>query len=85
MRRETRGRPDLPANPNAISATHDYGLFQINRAAHKANFERMFHVRFETGALNPTLNAKYARYLYDYYSKRGMSGWTPWKGGKYPC
>lgn len=72
-------------DPSAISPTRDYGLFQINRSAHKANFERMFGGPFERKALDPTLNAKYARYLYNYYAQRGMSGWTPWRGGRYSC
>lgn len=72
-------------NPGAISATNDYGLFQINRAAHKRQFESMFGGPFEKKALDPTLNAKYARYLYDWYVARGYSGWTPWKGGQYRC
>ena len=66
-------------NPAAISPTHDYGLFQINRAAHKASFENRYHRRFETYALTVEYNARYARYLYD------VAGWTPWNGGRYAC
>ena len=72
-------------NPNAISPTRDYGLFQINRAAHKANFQARYHISFETGALRPDLNARYARYLYDYYKARGQDPFTPWHGGRYSC
>lgn len=72
-------------NPTAISPTRDYGLFQINRAAHRANFERMYGRSFDKYALTVDYNGKYARYLYDYYRSRGMSGWTPWKGGRYSC
>ena len=72
-------------DPRAISPTHDYGLFQINRKAHKRNFESRYGVAFETGALDPRLNGKYARYLYDYYRSHGGSGWEPWAGGRYRC
>lgn len=72
-------------NPKAISATSDYGIFQINRSAHKRQFESMYGGPFEQKALDPTLNAKYARYLYNWYVSRGMNGWTPWKGGQYRC
>ena len=66
-------------NANAISPTRDYGLFQINRAAHKAQFERLFGPPFERKALDPDLNSRYARYLYD------RVGWSPWRGGQYRC
>jgi len=66
-------------NPSAISATKDYGLFQINRAAHKRQFERMYGAPFERKALDPVLNGKYAAYLYS------VAGWSPWRGGKYRC
>lgn len=72
-------------NPNAISATHDYGLFQINRAANAAEFDQLFGGPFDTKALDPTLNARYARWLYDYWASRGRSGWSPWAHGRYPC
>ena len=39
-------------NPSAISATNDYGLFQINRSAHKRQFERMYGAPFERKALD---------------------------------
>ena len=79
IRRESGG------NPNAISPTRDYGLFQINRAAHKQTFQARYHTSFETGALRPDLNARYARYLYDYYKGRGLDPFTPWHGGRYSC
>ena len=66
-------------NARAISATKDYGLFQINRKAHKAQFERMYGAPFERKALDPVLNGKYAAYLYS------VAGWSPWRGGKYRC
>lgn len=66
-------------NPTAISPTQDYGLFQINRAAHKTTFERRYNRRFETYALTVEYNARYARYLYD------VAGWSPWNGGRYAC
>lgn len=66
-------------NPSAISATHDYGLWQLNRAAHKRQFERMYGAPFERKALDPVLNGKYAAYLYS------VAGWSPWRGGKYRC
>lgn len=66
-------------NPSAISPTRDYGLFQINRRAHKAQFERIFGAPFERKALDPDLNSRYARYLYD------RVGWSPWRGGNYRC
>lgn len=72
-------------DPRAISPTHDYGLFQINRKAHKRNFEARYGVAFEKGALDPRLNGKYARYLYDYYRSHGGTGWEPWAGGRYRC
>ncbi len=66
-------------NPGAVSATRDYGLFQINRAAHKAQFERMFGAPFERKALDARLNGQYAYYLYR------VAGWSPWRGGHYRC
>ena len=72
-------------NPSAISPTRDYGLFQINRAAHKQTFQNRYGVPFETGALRTDLNARYARYLFDYYRARGQDGFTPWNGGRYAC
>ncbi len=66
-------------DPSAISPTHDYGLWQINRKAHKATFERMYGKPFETKALDPVLNGKYAAYLYS------VAGWSPWAGGRYSC
>ena len=66
-------------DPKAISPTQDYGLFQLNRAAHAANFYRLYHRSFTTYALTVEYNARYARYLYD------VAGWTPWNGGRYPC
>lgn len=66
-------------NPSAISATHDYGLWQINRAAHKRQFERMYGAPFERKALDARLNGKYAAYLYS------VAGWSPWAGGAYRC
>jgi len=66
-------------NPSAISATNDYGLFQINRAAHKRQFEARYGAPFERKALDPVLNGKYAAYLYS------VAGWSPWRGGKYRC
>lgn len=66
-------------NPSAISATKDYGLWQINRAAHKRQFERMYGAPFETKALDPVLNGKYAAYLFS------VAGWSPWAGGAYRC
>ena len=66
-------------NPSAISATHDYGLWQLNRAAHKRQFEARYGAPFERKALDPVLNGKYAAYLYS------VAGWSPWRGGKYRC
>ena len=66
-------------NAGAISATHDYGLFQINRLAHKRTFERMYGGPFERKALDARLNGQYAYYLYL------VAGWSPWRGGKYRC
>lgn len=66
-------------NPKAISATGDYGLFQINRRAHKAQFERKLGGPFEQKALDPWNNARYARYLYN------QVGWSPWRGGRWAC
>lgn len=66
-------------NPRAISATGDYGLFQINRAAHKRTFESKIGGPFEQKALDSWNNARYARYLYD------QVGWSPWRGGRWKC
>ena len=66
-------------NPSAISATNDYGLFQINRVAHKRQFEARYGAPFERKALDPVLNGKYAAFLFS------QVGWSPWAGGKYPC
>lgn len=66
-------------NPGAVSATHDYGLFQINRAAHKRQFERLYGAPFERKALDARLNGQYAYYLYR------VAGWSPWRGGRYRC
>ena len=66
-------------NPSAISETHDYGLWQLNRAAHKRQFEARYGAPFERKALDPVLNGKYAAYLYS------VAGWSPWRGGKYRC
>lgn len=49
-------------NPNAISPTQDYGLWQINRAAHPTQF-----------TLNPLANARAAVAI----SSNGTN-WTPW-------
>lgn len=72
-------------NPDAISATGDYGLFQINRAAHQTNFQNRYHVPFYPNILSVSYNARYARYLYDYYKRAGMNPFTPWNGGRYSC
>lgn len=66
-------------NPSAVSPTRDYGLFQINRAAHKRQFERMYGAPFERKALDARLNGQYAYYLYR------QVGWSPWNGGNYRC
>ena len=66
-------------NPDAVSATGDYGLFQINAAAHAANFQRRYGVSFYGNIRKVSYNARYARYLYD------VAGWTPWNGGRYAC
>ena len=58
--------------------SRDYGVAQLNSRWQKANFERMFGVPFETGALNADLNLKFAReWLYDY------QGMNPWKSSKW--
>ena len=72
-------------NPDAVSPTGDYGLFQINAAAHAANFQRRYGVSFYGNIRKVSYNARYARYLYDYYAARGLSPFTPWNGGRYPC
>ena len=73
IRRESGG------NPDAVSSTGDYGLFQINAAAHAANFYRLYHVSFYGNIRKISYNARYARYLY------GVAGWTPWNNGRYAC
>ncbi len=66
-------------NPKAVSPTDDWGLFQLNRPSHKAQFERMYGRPFESKALDPRLNGRYAAYLYS------IAGWSPWRGGQYRC
>ena len=66
-------------NPDAVSSTGDYGLFQINAAAHAQNFQNLYHVSFYGNIRKVSYNARYARYLY------GVAGWTPWNNGRYPC
>lgn len=66
-------------NPKAISPTRDYGLFQINRKAHKKSFEKKIGGPFEKVALGAWSNARYARHLYN------QAGWSPWRGGNYRC
>lgn len=66
-------------NAKAVSPTDDWGLFQIHRPVHKRQFERMYGAPFERKVLDPTLNGKYAAYLYS------VAGWSPWAGGKYRC
>ena len=72
-------------DPTAISPTQDYGILQLNRAAHATNFYNRYHLPFTTYALTVKYNAMYGRYLYDYYRAHGGSGFEPWNGGRYPC
>lgn len=58
-------------DPRQVSATHDYGLFQINRV-HAASFQRVTGKPFYPAVFDPRLNGLYARALHD------EQGWRPW-------
>lgn len=72
---------------NVSKGGGNWGLFQINRPAHRSDFEAFAGALldeqgakaddprrvFETGTLDAFLNAAYARKLYD-----GHDGWGPW-------
>ena len=57
-------------NPRAVSPTHDYGMFQINRV-HRADFER-YTGRDWSAIFDPNMNGLYARKLWR------EQGWRPW-------
>lgn len=50
----------------------DFGVAQINDRFHKARFEKMYDVAWDTGIYDVNLNIQYAKYLYDH------SGFNPW-------
>lgn len=59
-------------DPGAISpGGGNWGLFQIN-SVHKKDFENYTGQPWNSGVLNASFNAQYARKLYD------SSGWGPW-------
>lgn len=58
-------------NPNAVSATDDHGLFQIN-GVHLRPFGVAWGYT-RTDLLDPVLNIRVARAVYD-----EAGGWTPW-------
>jgi hypothetical protein len=63
-------RCESSMNPNAVSATDDHGLFQIN-AVHRGQFEAVTGAPWSS-VYDPQLNTIYARHLY------GQQGWGPW-------
>lgn len=58
-------------NPNAISETNDYGLFQIN-AVHREGFEAVTGAPWDA-VFHPEYNTVFAHYL---WSEFGWSRWT---------
>lgn len=59
-------------NPAAVSPTHDYGLAQINWAAHHEWLLQIGWITSRGDLLNPQTNATIAHELYE------MDGWSPW-------
>lgn len=64
-------------NPGAISRTKDWGVGQINEAAHEPDYPWWWQPRagFKYAVLDPVYNIGIMRSM----SKRGTS-WTPWTG-----
>ncbi len=58
-------------NPAAVSATGDYGLFQIHESAHRAQFEAVTGHPW-ADVFDPEINTIYAKWIYD------RQGWSPW-------
>jgi len=58
-------------NPRARSSTNDHGLFQINYV-HRSSFENVTGHTWSPNVYHASLNAKYARDLYN------RQGWNPW-------
>lgn len=61
-------------NPDAVSPTSDYGLFQINKV-HRPMVERMGYSWSQI--FDPYVNSRVARVIYDDAARRG-NGWSPW-------
>jgi hypothetical protein len=62
-------------DPGAVSpGGGNHGLFQIN-SVHRAEFEAVTGVSWDAGIYDASLNAQYARALFD------QQGWAPWACG----
>ena len=62
-------------DPAAVSpGGGNHGLFQIN-TVHRADFEAVTGVSWDAGIYDASLNAQYARALFD------QQGWEPWACG----
>ncbi len=57
-------------DPNAVSATNDHGLFQIN-AVHRGEFEQVTGQPW-SAVYDPYWNTVFAKWLFD------TQGWGPW-------
>ena len=57
-------------DPNAVSATNDHGLFQIN-AVHRQEFEQVTGQPWSK-VYDPYWNSVFAKWMYD------QQGWSPW-------
>ncbi|HWV44721.1 MAG TPA: transglycosylase SLT domain-containing protein, partial [Nitrospira sp.] len=71
-------RAESGGNPNAVSNTGDYGLWQINKAAHP----QYFPPKAQGGYIwDPLSNTYVAKTIY-----AAAGGWSPWstyKNGSY--
>lgn len=69
-------RAESGGDPNAVSNTHDYGIWQINRDAHPDLFSPGL-----VGVVDPVMGTKAAKTVYT-----AAGGWSPWstyKSGAY--